>query len=98
MENVFADLTAQINVGSYERFKKPKREAFVFITTEPNAAKIAFEDLSQLEEIKELYLSHGVYDIIAKVTGESLEHLRELVASRIKNSGNIKSTLTLMVV
>jgi DNA-binding Lrp family transcriptional regulator len=100
LENVFADLTAQINVGAYkeERFKKPKREAFVFITTEPNTAKTAFEDLSQLEEIKELYLSHGVYDIVAKVTGESLEHLRELVAGRIKNSGNIKSTLTLMVI
>jgi DNA-binding Lrp family transcriptional regulator len=100
LENVFADLNAQINVGSFEQggFKKSKREAFVFITTEPDASESAFEDLSRFEEVKELYLSHGVYDIVAKVKGESLELLRELVTFRIKNLSSIKSTLTLMVI
>jgi DNA-binding Lrp family transcriptional regulator len=57
----------------------------------------AFEDSKQLEDVKEVYLSHGAYDIIAKVSGESLDHLREVVIHRIKNLGSIKSTLILII-
>jgi DNA-binding Lrp family transcriptional regulator len=100
LENVYADLGATISVVSsdIENFEKPKRNAFVFITTEPESSKSAFEDLKRLEEVKEVYLSHGAYDIVVKVSGESLNHLREIVSRRIMNLGNIKSTLILMVV
>jgi DNA-binding Lrp family transcriptional regulator len=45
-----------------------------------------------------VYLSRGTYDIVAKVAGESIENLRELVFNKIKNLPSIKSTLTLTVV
>ena len=77
---------------------KPKRSAFVFITTESDACDVAVEDLRKISEVKEVYLSHGAYDIVAKVTGESFEHLREVVQSRIGNLSNIKSTLTLTLI
>ena len=100
MENVFADLGAQISTRDSEEdsFVKPKRSAFVFITAESDSSQMAFEDLKQMDEVKEVYLSHGAYDIIAKVSGESLEHLREIVFKRIKNLSSIKSTLTLTVI
>ena len=83
---------------SEEKIEKPKRSAFVFITTESDACHIAVEDLRKIDEVKEVYLAHGAYDIVAKVTGESFDHLREIVESRIRNLSNIKSTLTLTLI
>ncbi len=77
---------------------KPKRSAFVFITAESDACHVAIEDLRKISEVKEVYLAHGAYDIVAKVTGESFEHLKEIVESRIRNLSNIKSTLTLTLI
>jgi DNA-binding Lrp family transcriptional regulator len=99
LEKIFSHY-AQIDALSSDKktFVKPKRKAFVFITTEPDSSKAAFEDLKQLDCISEVYLSHGVYDIVAKVTDESLDHLREGVLRKIKNLNNIKSVLTLTIV
>jgi len=99
LENVFADLSAQISAVCPEGEKeKTKRNAFVFITAKPDSRKIAFEDLKKVEGVNEVYLSHGDYDFVVKVSGDSLNHLREIVFKRIKNLSSIKSTLTLMVI
>jgi DNA-binding Lrp family transcriptional regulator len=81
-----------------ETTQTSKRFAFVFITAEPDSTKGALEDLKNVKGVVELYNSRGAYDIIAKVSGESLEYLREVVFKNIRNLDNIKSTLTLMVV
>jgi len=99
LENVFADLSAQISAVCSEGEKeKPKRNAFVFITAEPDSGKSAFEDLKKVEGVTEVYLSHGAYDFVVKVSGESLDLLREIVFNRIKNLSSIRSTLTLTVI
>ncbi len=100
MENVFDNLypTISTDVSTEEKVPAHKRHAFVFITAEPDSSKVALEDLRTIEGVIEIYLSRGAYDIIAKVTGESLEHLREVVFKRIKNLSSVTSTLTLMVV
>ena len=99
LENVFSDLSPQISTVCVERAKeKPKRNAFVFISAEADSSKSTLEDLKKVEGVKEVYLSHGTYDFIVKVSGESLDHLREIVFKRIKNISNIRSTLTLMEV
>jgi DNA-binding Lrp family transcriptional regulator len=77
---------------------KQKRSAFVFITTQCNECKEAFEDIRKLDSVEELYLAHGAYDIIAKISGESLEFLREEVLRQIRGISSIKSTLTLTVI
>jgi DNA-binding Lrp family transcriptional regulator len=99
LENVFANIGAAIEINSVmEKTQTPKRHAYVFITAEPDSTKGAFEDLKSVEGVVELYNSRGTYDIIAKVSGESLEQLREVVFKNIRNLDNIKSTLTLMVI
>lgn len=100
MENVFADLGAAINAGrsNEQKLQVHERQAFVFITAEPHSSKSALEDLKKVDGVIELYPARGAYDIIAKVSGESLEHLREVVFKQIKNLGSIKSSLTLTVV
>ena len=54
--------------------------------------------MKKVEGVNEVYRSHGAYDFIVKVNGESLDHLREIVFKRITNLSNIKSTLTLLEV
>ena len=100
MENVFADIGAQTNTDRHDEKKprKNRRQAFIFITAEQDSRKNAIEDLRKVDGVVELYPSRGAYDIIAKVAGESLEHLSEVVFKQIKSLSSIRSTLTLMVV
>jgi DNA-binding Lrp family transcriptional regulator len=100
LENVFVDMGAEVSskCSDDETHEKPKRCAFVFITTESDAGQSALEDLRKIDEVKEVYLAHGAYDVIAKVSGESFDHLREIVHTRIKNLSTIKSTLTLTLI
>jgi DNA-binding Lrp family transcriptional regulator len=95
LENVFAGLPAA-KEGDYSA--NGKRHAFVFITAEPDSMKRAITDLKQVNGITELYPANGVYDIVAKASGESLEHLREVVLKNIKKLDSINSTLTLLVI
>lgn len=100
MENVFAEMGAQISTATSkeETFEKPKRSAFVFITAESDSCNCALEDLRRIEEVKEVYLARGAYDLVAKVNGESFDQLREIIGKRIRNLSSIKSTLTLTVI
>ncbi len=100
MENVFVDIEAKVSDKYYEAKtpKKTQRSAYVFMTTESAANQIAVEELKKIAEVKEVYLAHGAYDLVAKVSGESFDHLKEIVHKRIGNLSNIKSTLTLTVI
>lgn len=96
---VFDDLIAQVDIVHSEgERKKPARNAFVFVTAEPESVKSAFEDLKRIEGVSEVYHSKGAYDFVVKVSGDSLDHLREVVFKRIKNLSSINSTLTLTVI
>ena len=101
MENIYYEIQPpEINskTPEFEDPGKPKRSAFVFITTEADASQLALEDLKRITEVKEVYLARGAYDLVAKVTGESFDHLREIVQSRIRNVSTVKSTLTLTLI
>jgi DNA-binding Lrp family transcriptional regulator len=98
LENVF-DVGAEVTTVYHgETFGKTKRSAFIFITTDSEASTLALEDLRKIEEVKEVYLARGAYDIVARVSGESFDSVREIVHSRIRNLSGVKSTLTLTVV
>ena len=98
MENVLAGLEEMGENYSGRKQEKPKRSAFVFITAELDESGDALEDLKKIEDVKEVYLARGVYDIVAKITGDSFDHLRDDVVKRIQSLSSIKSTLTLTVI
>ena len=100
MESIFEDMSSEVGSECSEEKKseKPKRSAFVFVTTEIDDRSIALEDLRKIREVKEVYLAHGAYDIVARVSGESFDHLREIVLKQIRNLSSIKSTLALTIV
>ncbi len=100
MENVFAPIGPQISSqpSITEASAKLKRSAFVFITAETDCCNSALSDLREIDEVEEVYLAKGAYDIIAKVNGESLEELREVISKKIRNVSTVKSTLTLTLI
>jgi DNA-binding Lrp family transcriptional regulator len=65
---------------------------------ESDESNNVLEDLRKLDAVEEVYLARGAYDLIAKVSGASIDYLREEVLKQIRNLSSIKSTLTLTVV
>ncbi|RKX45789.1 MAG: Lrp/AsnC family transcriptional regulator, partial [Thermotogae bacterium] len=52
---------------------------FVLITVSPLKEKEAFEKISNIEEIKEIYPLFGEYDILAKVEAEDIDQIGSIV-------------------
>ncbi len=100
METVFVGIGTEIssNFSEEKISNNPKRSAFVFITAESDNSNAAIEDLKKIDEVKEVYIAHGAYDIIAKVSGSSFDNLREIIHKRIGHLSSIKSTLTLTLI
>lgn len=99
MENVFREIGAQVSatVDQTTTFR-PKRSAFIFITSESETNQATLADLRKISAVDEAYLARGAYDIVAKVSGDSFDQIRDDVLRRIRNINNVKSTLTLTVV
>ncbi|MGB9002284.1 MAG: Lrp/AsnC ligand binding domain-containing protein [Nitrosotalea sp.] len=41
---------------------------------------------------------YGVYDIIIKITADSMDHLRNIITNNIRKIDKVYSTLTMMVI
>ncbi|MEM4799598.1 MAG: Lrp/AsnC ligand binding domain-containing protein, partial [Sulfolobales archaeon] len=59
-------------------------KAFVLINTEVGSETEIINSLKNYNEIKELYLVYGVYDIVARIEADSIEKLKEVVADKIR--------------
>ena len=86
METVFAERPEpEISpVISEASVQKQKRSAFVFITTEIDESHLVLEDLRKLDSVDEVYLARGAYDVVAKVSGDSMDYLRDEVIKQIR--------------
>jgi DNA-binding Lrp family transcriptional regulator len=73
-------------------------KAFVLFNVEPGSEEEVKKCLNEMDGVKKVYVSYGVYDLIVEVEMASMEQLKELVTHRIRRIGNIKSTLTLMAI
>ncbi|MEM1632894.1 MAG: Lrp/AsnC ligand binding domain-containing protein [Sulfolobales archaeon] len=73
-------------------------KAFVLINTEVGSETEIINSLKNYNEIKELYLVYGVYDIVARIEADSIEKLKEVVADKIRKIPKVKSTLTMIVI
>jgi len=41
---------------------------------------------------------YGVYDIVVKISSDSMDHLRNIITNRIRKIDKVYSTLTMMVI
>jgi DNA-binding Lrp family transcriptional regulator len=72
--------------------------AFVLINAEIGSEDEVLKELKSVSYVKEAYVVYGVYDIVAKVEGESMDKLKEIVTWKIRRLENVRSTLTMIVV
>ena len=71
--------------------------AYVLINAELGREKVLLKDLRAIENINEVYLVYGVYDIIIKVEAENMEKLKEILTFKIRRLSDVRSTLTMTV-
>jgi DNA-binding Lrp family transcriptional regulator len=72
--------------------------AFVLINAEIGSEDEVVTELRKIANVKESYVVYGVYDIVAKVEGESMDKLKEIVTWKIRRLDRVRSTLTMIVV
>jgi len=73
------------------------REAFVCINASPDSIDKVFTELKACKEVKEAFRVYGIYDIIAKVSGESIEDLSKFIGTRIKRLDEVQTTLSMLI-
>lgn len=73
-------------------------KAFVLINTEIGSEAEVLKDLKKIEGVEEAFAVYGVYDIIARVSAETMDKLKEIVTWRIRRLDKVRSTLTMIVI
>jgi len=72
--------------------------AFVCITTEPASMVEVLKKIRAVEGVEEAQMVYGVYDIVAKVKGETMDKLKHIITEHIRKIDKVRTTLTMMVV
>jgi len=71
--------------------------AFVGLRTEQGREEEALERLAGLEEVKEVHLTTGEWDVMARVFAEDTDALRELMFDHIANTEGFARSHTMVV-
>lgn len=72
--------------------------AFVLINADLGAEEELVRQLKNTENVKEVYVVYGVYDIVAKVEADSMDKVKETITWKIRRLEKVRSTLTMIVV
>ena len=72
--------------------------AFVLITTEPAAMVEVLKSLKPIDGVVEAEMVYGIYDVVVKVEGSSINTLRKIISENIRSTNKITTAITVMVV
>jgi DNA-binding Lrp family transcriptional regulator len=72
-------------------------EAYVLIVAELGKEDEVLKDVQKTEGVEEVFVTYGVYDLIAKIKADSMKQLKEQVTLRLRKKDNVVSTLTLIL-
>lgn len=73
-------------------------KAIVLISVEVGKEEEVLESLRDIKEVEKSYFVYGVYDIVAIVSGKSLDDIRSTVVNQIRKLPAVRSTVTMVVV
>ena len=71
---------------------------FVLLNCDLGAEEYILDELQQVPQIKNAYVTFGAYDIIAEIHAETQEDFERTVSMNIRRLSRIVSTMTLNVV
>jgi DNA-binding Lrp family transcriptional regulator len=72
--------------------------AFVFINTDPASMPEVLKKIRAIEGVKETEMLYGVFDIVAKVTTETMDQLKQIITYKIRMLPNVLTTNTLLAI
>ncbi|HJU33794.1 MAG TPA: Lrp/AsnC ligand binding domain-containing protein [Nitrososphaera sp.] len=74
-------------------------KAFVLINTDDHIdGEMLLAQLKKIDGISEAYQVSGIYNILVKVEGETIDKVAKVINHRLKNIRNIQSTLTMVAI
>jgi len=71
---------------------------FVLLNCDLGAEEYILDELKQVDQVKNAYVTFGAYDIIAEIHGSDQEDFEKTVSMKIRRLSRIVSTMTLNVV
>ncbi len=72
--------------------------AFVLINTEIGSESEVLDQIRKIDAVEESYIVYGVYDVVAKVTADTMEKLKEIVTWKVRRLDKVRSTLTMIMI
>ncbi len=72
--------------------------AFLLINAETGSESEVLDELRKIDEVKESYMVYGVYDVVATVSADTMEKLKEIVTWKVRRLNKVRSTLTMIVI
>ncbi len=76
---------------------KKMHVAFVLINAEIGAEDEVINALNKITNVVEAHVVYGAYDIVAKVSAESMNRLKEIITWKIRRLDKVRTTLTMIV-
>mgnify|MGYP000057048448 FL=1 len=73
-------------------------KGFVLLNCDLGAEEYIIEELKQIPQVTNAYVTFGAYDVIVEIDTDSQETFDETVALKIRRLTRIVSTITLNVV
>lgn len=72
--------------------------AYVLINCDLGSEEDIIRDLKKLPEAIEVSGVYGVYDIVAKISSDTMDKLRETITWHVRKIDKVRSTLTMIVI
>lgn len=72
-------------------------KAYMLISCEIGEEHSIYLQLKEIPEIKDCIITFGNYDIVVSFESDTAAHLNDIITSKIRRVGKIRSTITLRV-
>ena len=72
-------------------------KALVLMNAELGHENELINELKKTSYVTEVYAVYGVYDVIVKIEADSMEKLKDTVATQLRRIKGVKSTLTMIM-
>ncbi|MFB5647043.1 MAG: Lrp/AsnC ligand binding domain-containing protein, partial [Candidatus Nitrosomaritimum yanchengensis] len=70
-------------------------KAYVLMNCDLGSEKNVIASLKEIDDVKEVHGTLGLYDIIAKIESDSEEKVKDVITNQIRKMSKIHSTMTL---
>jgi DNA-binding Lrp family transcriptional regulator len=80
------------------RYIMSRPTAFVMINAEIGEEEEVLRFLKEDIKVDEAYVVYGVYDLVCKVSSDTMKNLKDMVINQIRQAKGVRSTLTMVIV